>query len=176
MAYRWNMSTVGTYLLLSAHWLCCNLPYKSKRTTSGEWVCGRHWNTALWFCALKLCFLEKVGLWIHWACHTFQNFWLYNFSNKLTREKKKCAKVRYSFLSKYIKVSQLTLFSPFLFKPLLLCYDHLCILEHSPEKEVKGSLGIKDTFAPLNYWTIGRKLHIHGGQPTMVLLSRHFSM
>lgn len=145
MACRWNMPTVGPHLLLSAHWLCCNFAYKSNRTTSREWVCGRHRNLALCFCAFELCFTEKVGLRIHLVCHTFQNFWFYNFlSNKLAK-KKNVPKSHIPFLvdsSKWLSSLFFTL--NFLFTLLLFCYDNLCILERSPEAVVKGSLRLKD--------------------------------
>lgn len=145
MAYRWNMSTVGPHPLLSAHWLCCNLAYKSNRATSREWVCGRHRNLALCFCDFELCFTEKVSWWIHLVCHTFQNFWFYYFlSNKSAREKKMCQSDIPSLAnsSKWVSSTRFTL--NILFTLFLSCYDNFCILEHLPEVEIKRKLETKD--------------------------------
>lgn len=80
-----------------------------------------------------------------WCVTLFKTFDSITSSQTNWPGKRKCVKVRYTFLSKFIKVSKLTHFAlNILFTLLLSCYDNFCILEHLPSVEVKRQLETKD--------------------------------
>lgn len=79
-----------------------------------------------------------------WCVTLFKTFDSITSSQTNWPGKRKCVKVRYTFLSKFIKVSKLTHFTLNILFTLLLSYDNFCILEHLPEVEVKRKLETKD--------------------------------
>lgn len=80
-----------------------------------------------------------------WCVTLFKTFDSITSSQTNWPGKRKSVKVRYTFLSKFIKVSKLTHFSLNILLTLFLsCYDNFCILEHLPEVEVKRKLETKD--------------------------------